>query len=820
MIGIVVVSHSRRLAEAAVELACQMVQGTQPAIEIAAGLDGGVLGTDAVAVGTAIQRAAGPDGVLVLMDLGSAVLSAELAVELAGDDRPPIVLSEAPIIEGLVAAVVCAAGGGTLAEVAAEAADAAEIKAKLLGVAVPANADGGPARPSRPPSASAEVVLHNAHGLHARPAARLVETVRSFDAEVAVRNVTAAGQLVSGRSVSALATLGAVAGHHIEVQASGRQAREALAAVVALVRRDFDDTAPAPGDVPSSAGPLAASPGIGIGPKCSLAPTVVGEAPARVAESPEHERARLVAAVQRAGDELRATRAHVALTTSEHEAAIFDAHLLLLADDELVGTALRSIDDGQVTAEQAWRHAVEAIAARFTALADPYQRARASDVDSVGEQVAAQLGGAGPERSATPVGVLVATDLSPAQAARLDPSRVSAIVTARGSPVSHGAILARSLGIPMVVAAGDEVVAVADGTTIVVDGTAGVIVIDPAPSVARDYVERAAADRGRAEALRMDAARPAHTTDGVHVEVAANVGAVADVAAAIHCGADSVGLLRTEFLFLNRGQPPSEEEQERTYRAIADALDGRRLTIRTLDVGGDKQVPYLPAAVDTNPFLGRRGIRLSLEHRELFEPQLRALLRVGLDNPVTVIFPMVSTIDELRRARELLVAAAADVGCRRGELPLGFEVGVMVEVPALALHAAAAATLVDVFSIGTNDLTQYVLAAERGNAAVAEIADPFDPAVLRLIAAVTEAAGERARVAVCGELAADPGAAALLIGLGVRELSMAAPAVPAAKQAVRSVSVPDAQALASRALAQDSAVAVRALVDGMHGPDT
>ena len=241
MIGIVVVSHSRRLAEAAVELALQMVHGTRPAIEIAAGLDGGILGTDAADVWAAIQRAATPDGVLVLMDLGSAVLSAELAIELAGDDAPPIVLSEAPIVEGLVAAVVAAAGGATLAEVATEAANTAEIKAKLLGVGVPVSTDGELARISPPPAASVEVALHNAHGLHARPAARLVETVRRFDAEVAVRNVTVGGPLVNARSISAVSTIGAVAGHHIEIQASGRQAREALAAVVALVRRNFDD---------------------------------------------------------------------------------------------------------------------------------------------------------------------------------------------------------------------------------------------------------------------------------------------------------------------------------------------------------------------------------------------------------------------------------------------------------------------------------------------------------------------------------------------------------------------------------------------------
>jgi phosphocarrier protein FPr len=814
MIGIVVVSHSRRLAEAAVELALQMVHGTQPAIEIAAGLDGGILGTDAADVWAAIQRAATPHGVLVLMDLGSAVLSAELAIELAGDDAPSIVLSEAPIVEGLVAAVVAAAGGATLADVATEAASTSEIKAKLLGVDVPVSTDGEVTRTSPPPATSVEVALHNAHGLHARPAARLVETVRRFDAEVAVRNVTVGGPLVNARSISAVSTIGAVAGHHIEIQASGRQAREALAAIVALVRRNFDDNvAPHPAAQTPTSGPMAAAPGIGVGPKCTLAPTRPVVTTRRVVGRPEDERARLVAAVQRAGDELHATRQRVALATTDHEAAIFDAHLLLLDDaDELVSTATRLIDERAVTAEDAWRQAVDDIADRFASLTDPYQRARAADVDAVGRQVEAQLSGVAAESFDDVEGVVVAPDLSPMEAAALDPSRVVAVVTAVGSPVSHGAILARSLGIPMVVAAGAAALTVADGTTVVVDGTAGVVLFDPAPETVRDYLERAATARRRDEALQQAATRPAVTTDGSHVEVAANIASADDVAAAIRYGADSVGLLRTEFLFLDRHEPPGEAEQVAGYRSIADALCGRRLTIRTLDIGGDKNVPYLPSDVEGNPFLGRRGVRLSLEQPELFKQQLRAIVRVGLEHPVSVIFPMVSTIEELRAAKQLLEEAATEVGCRSGELPLGFEVGVMVEVPALALHAHAAAALVDLFSIGTNDLTQYTLAAERGNAAVARLADPLDPAVLRLIAAITDAAGGSTRVAVCGEIAADPDAAAVLIGLGVDELSMAPPAIPATKQAVRSVSHAEARDLSRRALEQDSAADVRALI--------
>jgi phosphocarrier protein FPr len=274
-------------------------------------------------------------------------------------------------------------------------------------------------------------------------------------------------------------------------------------------------------------------------------------------------------------------------------------------------------------------------------------------------------------------------------------------------------------------------------------------------------------------------------------------------------------LLRTEFLFLGRTQPPDEEEQLTAYLEIADALGDRRLTVRTLDVGGDKPVPYLAGAHEDNPFLGCRGLRLSLRQPEVFKQQLRALVRAGMKHPISVLFPMVTTIDELRAARAMLLDAAVEVGCRGGELPIGFEVGAMAEVPAFALRVRSAVGLVDLISIGTNDLTQYTLAAERGNAEVAALADALDPAVLRLVAEVASSATARARVAVCGEIAADPMAAVLLMGLGVRELSMTPRAIAAVKDALRSASAIEAKRLGDLALHRDSAASVRALLNDL-----
>jgi phosphoenolpyruvate-protein phosphotransferase/dihydroxyacetone kinase phosphotransfer subunit len=816
MVGIVVVSHSRQLAESAVELALQMVHGAPPPIAIAAGLDNGVLGTDAIRVREAIDQVASAAGVLVVMDLGSAVLSAELALDLSGASKTPVVLSEAPLVEGLVAAVVLAAAGAGLDEVAADARRAGEIKATLLGSGSrPASEEVEPDAQSALP-ASIELVLHNQHGLHARPAARLVDTIRRFDADVSVRNVTTGGPPVNGRSVSALSTLGALRSHHIEVGASGRQARETLAAVAAIVGRNFDEEvraapptiAPPPA---TSSGPLAASPGIGVGPKLSLATTAI-ESDDHPPGAPDVERDRLIAAVTRTRKELGATRDQVARAVGEHDAAIFDAHLLLLEDDELVGTALGLIDEDGAAADRAWRRAVDALNERFEALADPYLRTRAADVRSVGDQVLAQLLGIELGGGAAK-GVVVTTDLTPAQAAHLDPAHVDGIVTAFGSPVSHGAILARSLGIPAVVAAGEDVLAVPDGTVLVVDGSAGAVIVDPSPETLADYLDRADAQRRDVQALIATAAEPAATTDGLVVEVNANIASVDDALAATRNGADAVGLLRTEFLFLDRNDPPTEDEQVATYKAVADALDGRRLTVRTLDAGGDKPLPYLPSTSEQNPYLGRRGIRLSLEQVGLFKQQLRALIRTGMDHPMTVLFPMVTTLDELHAARRLLAEATAEIGGPLGDLPPGFEVGVMVEVPALALVARAVAPYVDLFSIGTNDLAQYTLAAERGNAAVAHLADPLHPAVLRLIAAVADAAGPRVRVALCGEIGSDSAATPLLVGLGVHELSMSPPAIPTIKNAVRSLSATEARTLARLALDQHTAADVRALLD-------
>jgi len=803
-VGLVVVSHSRALARAAVALAQEMLHGKPTRITVAAGLDETTFGTDAAAIVDAITAADQGAGVVVLMDLGSAVLSAELACELLDDDvRDRVRLCPAPLVEGLVVAAVAAAGGAAIDEVVAEAAGALAGKVGHLGPAVVTEVTD---EPGDADEVSGVFVVANPHGLHARPAARLVQEVRRRDARARIRNRSSDSAWVDAGSLSKLATLGVRCGDEVEVRVSGSQAAETLDHVLALAGRHFDESPTAPAAAPepiAAQAPIGAGPGVGIGPARSARLSTI-EVPDVPAEEPAVEWRRLskaIATVRRAISQLRNRTAR---EVGEAEASIFDAHQLLLDDDELL-TAVRGRVDAGMSAPAAWSAAMRELAAEFADMSDPYLRARAEDVSAVGDQVLRAMLGSTAQASAS-VGVLVAADLTPAEAAELDPEQVAAVLLAFGSPHAHNVILLRAMGIPVIVGAGPTVLSIPDGTPVAVDGTRGEFVVDPPPDVQRDFAARVATLARRQSAAKAHADEPAVTRDGVTVAVGANIGSVDDARAAAAQGGDFAGLVRTEFLFLGRQDAPDVEEQFAVYRKIAESLDGKRITLRTLDVGGDKPLEFLPTPAELNPFLGVRGIRLSLAHPELLADQLLAMVRLAEQTPVSVMFPMIATLDELFAGRRLLDEAIARTGRDR---PAGLQVGMMVEVPAAALKAAAFARHVDFFSIGTNDLTQYALAADRNNDAVAAIGDTFDPGLLSLVRATCQGAAGRASVSVCGEFAADERAAALLLGLGVDALSVTPPAIPATKEAVRAVDTGDARRLAEAALSADSAAAVR-----------
>ncbi|GID31677.1 phosphoenolpyruvate--protein phosphotransferase [Paractinoplanes brasiliensis] len=791
-VGLVVAGHSRPLARAAAALASEMTPGRPVPIEVAAGLDEETFGTDAVAISEAITAADDGDGVVVLMDLGSAVLSAETALELLDEPlRERVLLCPAPLVEGLVAAAVTAGAGGTREEVAAEALAGLAGKEAHFGTA-----GEEPSRTGEGVSAVVRVV--NEHGLHARPAARLVGELRRFDALVELRNENTGSGWVPASSLTRVATLGALRGHELAVRASGRQAQEAVDRFVELAGDAFGETQdhvnhsrpeptlhrgsptgnypadggslpkpcgqpenvdnpPTPGRSASTLRAAPSSPGIAIGPAVRLSQPAlhIPDEPSMGSEAEQH-------------------RLTDALTTARHEIGklsgdIFEAHLMLLEDADLLDEARAAIDKG-TTAPEAWRDTTNRVAAEFDALPDPYLRARADDVRAVSDQVLRALLGV-PAATVDGEGILMATDLTPAQAAALDPVRIAGVVLRNGSPTSHAAILLRTRGIPAVI--GD----IPEGALIALDGSTGDVAVDPAPDVLEDFRSRAERHKKLSDEARTKAAQPAMTRNGVTIHVGANIGSVAEARAAADNGADLAGLVRTEFLFLDRDTAPDADEQEAVYLAIADALGGRRITLRTLDAGSDKPLRYLPAPSEANPFLGVRGIRHSLVHRSMFTEQLRAIVRVARRTPVSVMFPMVTTPDEVVEARRMLDEV--------GDLPPDLRVGMMVEVPAAALRAADFTPYVDFFSIGTNDLTQYTLAAERGNADLLDLTSGLDPAVEQLIEGVCRAAGPQKTVAVCGELAGDGTVVPRLLAAGVRELSVAPALVPVTKQAVR-----------------------------------
>jgi multiphosphoryl transfer protein len=855
MVGIVIVSHSAQLADGIVELAREMA-GPDVAIVAAGGLDlpDRPLGTDAALIVRAIEQAWGEDGVLVLMDLGSAVMAAEMAAEMLPDEwRPGLLLCEAPVVEGAVAAAVAARLREPLAAVAEEARGGLAGKVAHLATA-PSSAAGGPAGLRQEAAGDAadralelRISVSNPFGLHARPAARFVQTVGQFDAQVTAENLTAHAGPASARSLNGVATLGVQQGHEVLVRATGPQAAEVLGALRELAARNFDEpptggqpVVPAatgqPPAVPEVAAPGAAepaaspptagtvlhgipgSPGIAIGNAVHLRPAPV-EVPREPAEDPGAELARLDAALDATKRQVAAARAAVAARTGgAYEASIFDAHLLFLDDEALLDPARRRIGEGRNAAD-AWDSAVTDVAAAWQQLADPYQRERAGDLDSIRVQVLEQLLG---ERHAqlTGTGIVVAAELSPADTAGFDPAVVKGIATAFGGPTAHAAILARALGIPAVLGLGTAVLAVAEATPMLLDGDGGSVQVAP------DQADLAAAAQARqrarqaGERARQLAAQPAITADGTRVEVAANAGSAEDVRRAVAAGADGIGLLRTEFVFLTADSMPTEAEQEAVYRQIARILDGRPLIIRTLDVGADKPLPYLPREAEPNPALGQRGIRLGLARPELLMAQVRAVLRVAADHPVKLMFPMVATDAEVRSALILVSSARQALAAEGAAVPPegGMETGIMIEVPAAALTAGVLAREVDFFSVGTNDLTQYTMAVDREVSAVSALGDALHPAVLTLIGRAAAAAASAGRwIGVCGELAADPLAVPVLLGLGVRELSVNAAAVGSVKQAVRATELAKAAELARQAVDLPSAEAVRTLVRGRTG---
>jgi phosphocarrier protein FPr len=840
-----------------------MVQG-RIALAIASGIDDPEhpLGTDAVQVQQAIEsifHQAGVDAeamrVLVLMDLGSALMSAEMALEFLPDhQRRRVYLCEAPLVEGTIAAAVAAAAGHSIEQAIAEARGSLVAKAAQLGIEVPhaiGMATPVATSPESSPESSREsiareihVTLQNSAGLHARPAAQFVATAARFQAQIQIRNATRGTDAVRADSLNQVALLAARQGHELVITAIGADADAALAELHRLVSNfgaeetDIEPAIATPLPTHSAAERAArpagqwsgipASPGIAIAPLMHYRPAQATAVPNHTQSGPDSqvhlqaapqidpqtEWQRLQAAIQAACQDIQELRSRTALHVGSPQAAIFDAHQLLLEDPVLNEAARQHVMEQHMAAEPAWQGAVDELVIAYCSLNDAYLQARAADVIDVGHRVLRHLAGTiAPVLTLTQPTILVADDLTPSDTAQLDPVHVLGLCTAKGSTASHTAILARALGIPAVVGLGAQILHWRDGTPLALDGETGQVWLDPPSDLVSTLHSRREAGTTIQQQAQAIAHYPAVTRDGRHIPVLANIGHMSDARMALELGADGVGLLRTEFLYLDRTSPPSEAEQFAIYQAIAQTLGTRSLIIRTFDMGGDKPLPYLNHPPESNPFLGDRGIRLCLTHSGLFKTQLRAILRASPDHAIKLMFPMIATLSELRAAKAMLNEVQTELHQAGIAFDPAMPIGMMVEVPSAVAIADQLAANVDFFSLGTNDLSQYVMAADRTNPQVAHLANALHPAVLRLMQQTIQA-GHQAGiwVGLCGELASDPAVAPLLLGLGLDEISLSPHAIPRLKQTIAQLTVAEAEVITAAALSQDSVEDVKAII--------
>src|SRR5580765_6357738 len=667
------------------------------------------------------------------------------------------------------------------------------------------------------------IVIPNPTGLHARPAAVLASLAKGFRSAIKLQ---LGDQQANARSITAIMALDVRSGAVVHLLASGPDARAAIDKIAPLVAQGLGDEgcAPAPALATTTIGPESAplprrkstDPNLLLGVPCSpgLAVGQVFQVRREMIEVTEEgagvetERGKLSAAIETAKAQLEALRGQLQAKADPAKAAIFAAHEELIEDPDLLEIVDSAIAKGK-SAEFGWKKAFTTHADRLAALHNPLLAQRANDLRDVGLRVLGILAGEDTKAPDYPPStILIAEDLTPSDTAALDRTRVMGFATTRGGATSHGAILARSLGIPALAGVEPGALEIPNGTSVVLDGSKGTLRLNPPPAeITRIRSAQERADKQRKEDLA-HAHEPAVTLDGKRIEVVANIGGLKEATQISALGGEGVGLLRSEFLFMERSTPPSEDEQFEAYKAIAQAIGKEHpLVIRTLDVGGDKPVAYLPIPKEDNPFLGERGVRVALDRPEILRIQLRAILRASAFGRVSVMFPMISSLQEIRDVKAIL----AEESQRLGIAPI--PAGIMVEVPVTAVMAAQFANEADFFSIGTNDLTQYTLAMDRGHPKLAPRIDGLSPGVLHLINHTVRGGYAANRpVAVCGGIASDVHGVPILIGLGVDELSISLPAIPAIKGQIRKLRFDECRELAQKALAAESAAEVRALI--------
>ncbi|HWR44093.1 phosphoenolpyruvate--protein phosphotransferase [Sporomusa sp.] len=552
--------------------------------------------------------------------------------------------------------------------------------------------------------------------------------------------------------------------------------------------------------------------GIGIAKAMVLSNDLTGHLAKYNAGTPDIESGKIEEAIKAASAELAHLKKAAKEAGQESQADIMDAHYAMVNDPGLIANMHGKIEQ-ETAAPQAALAAAEEFASLFDSMPDPYLKERAADVRDVGRRLARLLLGTGHiDYGAEPI-VLCAEEIEPSVAASMPEGQVFGIILGQGSITSHTVIIAKARGIPVVAGLGNALSSITDGTTLIVDGSAGQVLVEPTAEQVAEYQRKADAE---AVERRLDselAALAAVTLDGSKIQLAANVGSPSDMPMAVRQGAEGVGLFRSEFLFLGREVPPSEEEQFTAYKAVVEQCGRHLCVIRTMDIGGDKPLHYLNIQKEENPFLGWRAIRISLERPDLFITQLKAILRAGSFGKVAIMLPMIISATEITAARKCVEQAAAELAREGKTFASNVPVGIMVETPAAAVMAQQLAVECDFFSIGTNDLVQYTLAVDRGNPAVSSLYSHFHPAVLKLIENVIKAGHEYGIwVGMCGEMAGDPLAAPLLSAMGIDELSMSAPSIPRVKGVIRKLKNGQAREMLNQALIMKDAKAIRSLM--------
>ena len=669
---------------------------------------------------------------------------------------------------------------------------------------------------------SEAIVIPNPTGMHARPAAVLANLAKKYQSDVRLR---LGDKTANVRSVVGLMGLSINNGDTVYLEANGPDAAAALNELTEALRSGLGEEGSKPMSAPASvavadisAPPphrrsedpnvllgVAASPGVAVGylhrvQQHDIAVTERGEAP-------NTERRKLEQAIEQARLEIEALRAKVHGQGNPQKAAIFAAHQELLEDPELMDMTTSGIDKGR-SAAFAWKQTYTSQADQLAQLKNELLAQRANDLRDVGGRVLRILTGVSTETATYPDNtILAAEDLTPSDMATLDRSKVVGFCTVAGGATSHVAILARSMDIPAIAGTEPNVLDLADGTPVILDGSKGNLRLHPSPEEMERVRQRITRIKAKREHDFATKDQPAITRDGHRMEIVANIGNVEDARKTVEYGGEGVGLLRSEFVFMERNSAPTEDEQTEIYSDIARILGPERsLIIRTLDVGGDKPLPYLPIPHEENPFLGERGVRIGFDRPEILRTQLRAILRASTYGNVKVMFPMIARLDEFRMAKGMLEEERQKLGV--APIP----VGIMVEIPAAAIMADQFAKEADFFSVGTNDLTQYTLAMDRGHPKLAPYCDGLNPSVLALIGLAARAANQHGKwCGICGGIGSDPQAVPLLIGLGVKELSVSIPTIPSIKAQVRDLSYMECQRLAEQALALDTAAEVRDL---------